>query len=542
MRLADHPMEIIIMYFSVSVDRLARGAAFLAVMGVPMTALAEDTLRAAPHAELQILDPFYTTAYITRSHGYLVYDTLFALDEEFEPQPQMVSDWSVSEDGLQWEFTLRPGQLWHDGTAVTADDAVASLQRWAARDGVGQAMFTLVSSIEAVDEERFVISLTSPFPRMLQALAKMSSNVPFILPRRLAETPADVPITDPTGSGPYMLVLDEMVPGERVVYQRNDNYVPRDEPTSLAAGAKIGFMERIEWLYFEDHAAAVQALIDGEIQYLESPSTAMVDRLGSIEGITLEVTDPTGNVGMAVFNHLVPPFDNRRMRQAVIAAMSQEDYMRAALGPDGEDYWRVCASVYPCDTPYATPVADPIFVRGDLDLARRLLEEAGYDGTPVVILDPVDSPVISAFTGVTLALFDELGIAVDHQEMRWSELVERRTIRTAEDGEVWNMFHTWWIADDLSDPLRVAFSGDPQIGWIGWPSAPELADLRLEFLLSETELEAAETAEVIQSIVVARAHFAILGQFFEPIAFDSSLLGTQRPIQMYYNLALPPSE
>lgn len=524
--------------YSTSAGWLIAGATALATLVVPAVATSADTLRAAPHAQLQILDPFYTTAYITRSHGYLVYDTLFALDEDFEPQPQMVSDWSVSEDGLEWRFSLREGQAWHDGAPVTAEDAVASLQRWAVRDGVGQAMFSLVTAIEAVDERTFTLNLSTPFPRMLHALAKMSSNVPFILPKRLAETPPTQPITDPTGSGPFMLALDESVPGELMVYLRNDDYLPRDEPTSLAAGAKIAFMERIEWVYFDTHEDAVQAFLNGDIHYLESPSTAMVDRFEGIERVTLEVTDPTGNVGMAVFNHLVPPFDNAVMRRAVITAMSQEDYMRAALDDDG-DYWRVCPSIYPCDTPYATPVADATFVSGNLDEARRVIEEAGYDGTPVVILDPIDSPVISAFTGVTLDLFEELGIAVDHQEMNWAELVERRNVRTAEHGEVWNMFHTWWIADDLSDPLRIAFSGDPETGWIGWPSAPEIAELRLAFLLSETEEDAIRIAAQIQEKIVEEAHFAILGQFFEPIAFASNLLGIQRPIQMYYNLALP---
>lgn len=510
-----------------------------AALGLAGAATAQ-TLRAAPHAQLQFLDPVYTTAYITRSYGYLVYDTLFALDEAFEPQPQMVSEWSVSEDGREWRFTLRPGQQWHDGAPVTAEDCIASLRRWATNDGVGQGLFSLVETIEAdpQDPATFVIRLSQPYPRMLQALAKMSSHVPFMMPRRLAETPADQPITDPTGSGPYRLSVSDWEQG-RVVFLRNDAYVPRAEPTSLAAGAKIAFLERIEWVYFDSHAEAVQAMLAREIDYLESPSTAQAGVLEGVEGITLEVTDPTGNVGMAVFNHLIPPFDNPLMRQAVVAAMAQEDYMSAALG--APDYWRTCPSIYPCDTPYSTPVGDRLFVSSDLDEARRLLAEAGYDGTPVVILDPVDSPVLTAFTGVTLELFEELGIAVDHQPMDWSELVVRRNTRTAEDGEVWNMFHTWWIAEDLSDPMRIAFSGDPATGWIGWPSDPELAGLRMSFLLSQTEAEAAAIAAQIQEHIAGAAHFAILGQFFEPIAFRSDLLGIQRPIQMYYNLALPPA-
>jgi peptide/nickel transport system substrate-binding protein len=260
------------------------------------------------------------------------------------------------------------------------------------------------------------------------------------------------------------------------------------------------------------------------------------------------LTDPTGNIGMAVFNHAIAPFDDVEMRRAVIAGMNQQDYMQAALGdattPQGEPYWQTCASIYPCGTGYSTPVADPGFVSGDIDAARAMLAASGYDGTPVVILDPVDSPVISAFTGVTLELFQDMGIAVDHREMTWAELVQRRVARTPEDGQeegqVWHMFHTWWIAADLDNPLKIAFSGDPERGWIGWPEDRELEALRAAYLDAETSEDLPELAAQIQQRIVDGANFAILGQFFEPIAFHISVEGTQRPIQMYYNLALTP--
>ncbi|MFW6027929.1 MAG: ABC transporter substrate-binding protein [bacterium] len=505
---------------------------------------AADTLRAVPHAQLEVLDPIWTTAYITRSHGYLVYDTLFGLDESLEPQPQMVDTWSVSEDELSWSFTLRPDQKWHDGTEVTAADAVASLRRWGARDGEGQSLFSRITAIEAESDDTFTMTLSRSYPWMLDTLGKMSSNVPFIMPEHIAETDPNEAITDPIGSGPYRFSTEEWEPGERVVYVRNELYVPRDEPTSLAAGAKTASLERIEWITFDDQDQAIEALLNDDVHYLESPSTSRVERLAERDDIVVAVTDPTGNIGMAVFNHAIAPFDDVEMRRAVIAGMNQKDYMRAALGdattPEGEPYWQTCASIYPCGTSYSTPVADSSFVSGDLDAARAMLEASDYDGSPVVILDPVDSPVISAFTGVTLELFQDMGIAVDHQEMTWAELVQRRVVRTQEDGEVWNMFHTWWIAADVDDPLKIAFSGDPASGWIGWPEDPELEARRTAYLDAETSEDFPELAAQIQQRIVDNANFAILGQFFEPIAFHISVQGTQRPIQMYYNLSLAP--
>ena len=111
-----------------------------AVLGPSATpASAETVLRVIPHADLKNIDPIWTTAYITRNHGYMVYDTLFAMDERLIPRPQMVDSWTVSQDELTWTFVLRDGLKWHDGTPVTAEDCVASLKRWGVRDGMGRS-------------------------------------------------------------------------------------------------------------------------------------------------------------------------------------------------------------------------------------------------------------------------------------------------------------------------------------------------------------------------------------------------------------------
>ncbi|HWK95912.1 MAG TPA: ABC transporter substrate-binding protein, partial [Pseudolabrys sp.] len=99
-------------------------------------------LRVVPHAPLVVLDPTWTSIYITRNHGYMIYDTLFAIDAEGKPRPQMVDTWETSSDGLTWTFKLRDGLKWHDGADVTAEDCIASLKRWSVRGGEGQLLFS----------------------------------------------------------------------------------------------------------------------------------------------------------------------------------------------------------------------------------------------------------------------------------------------------------------------------------------------------------------------------------------------------------------
>ena len=234
-------------------------------------AQSESILRIVPHADLKNIDPIWTTAYITRNHGYMVYDTLFALDENLEVQPQMVDRWSVSEDGLIWRFVLRAGLRWHDGTPVTAADCVASIQRWSARDGMGQKLADATRELRVVDAETFELELSAPYGLVLESLGKISSNVPFMMPERHALTDPFEQIPDALGSGPFIFVKDEWIPGARVVYVRNPDYVPRAEPSSFAAGAKRARVDRVEWHYIPDSATAMNALMAGEVDYFELP-------------------------------------------------------------------------------------------------------------------------------------------------------------------------------------------------------------------------------------------------------------------------------
>jgi peptide/nickel transport system substrate-binding protein len=291
--------------------------------GAPTTATAETVLRVIPHADLKNLDPIWTTAYISRNHGYLIYDTLFAMDESFKPQPQMVDTWEVSDDAMTWTFTLRDGLKFHDGAPVTSADVIASLERWGKRDGMGQQLFGAMDSLEAKDDKTFVMKLASPFGLVLESIGKISSNVPFIMPARVAATDPFEQISDHTGSGPFVFMDDEWVPGSKVVYTKFADYVPRAEPPSAASGGKIAKVDRVEWTYFPDQSTAMNALLAGEVDYFESPANDLMPILSASPDLTVEINDPLGNIGFARFNSLLPPFDNADVRRAAIMAMKQ---------------------------------------------------------------------------------------------------------------------------------------------------------------------------------------------------------------------------
>src|SRR6266446_3852152 len=342
--------------------RLAAALLALAVALIPADGRAQaapKTLRFIPQADLRSIDPIWTTAYVTRNFGYLVFDTLFALDKDFKPQPQMVDRWTASDDKLTYTFILRDGLKWHDGQPVRAGDCVASLERWGKRDTLGQKLMEAVGSIHAVDDKTFAISLKSPFPLILDALGQLSSYVPFMMPERLAKTDAYQQNSEAIGSGPFKFVKEEWVPGNKAVFVKNSDYLPREEAPSFAAGGKVAKVDRVEWLYIPDTTTAAAALNAGEADWYEQPPADLVPVFAANKDIVVTTVDPLGNHGILRFNHIQPPFENLKLREAVLNLVDQKDYMGAAAGD--AKYWKTCAAIFGCGTPFQTTAgADPL--------------------------------------------------------------------------------------------------------------------------------------------------------------------------------------
>src|ERR1700751_2642062 len=307
----------------------AAGAAALAGPLPASRAKAADkkTLRFIAQSDLRVLDPIWTTAYITRNHGYCVFDTLFAIDAEFVPQPQMVEEHHISTDKLTYAFSLRDGLAFHDGSAVKGIDCVASVKRWMARDGHGQALKPGLDDIKPDGDKGFTIKLKEPFPLLLEGLGKVSSLALFVMPERLANTDPFQQVTEMVGAGPFKFVKDEFDPGHRVVYVKNTDYVPRNEPPSWASGGKVVKVDRVEWLYIPDAMTKVAAMNAGEADWWENPPVDVVPVLAANPDMTIAPADPLENTIMVRFNHLLPPLDNVKMRQAVLAFADQAAFL-----------------------------------------------------------------------------------------------------------------------------------------------------------------------------------------------------------------------
>lgn len=433
-------------------------------------------VKAIMHAPLGMLDPYGTTAYITRNHGYLVYDTLFAMDAQNRPQPQMVGEWSVSQDRLTYSFALRPGLRFHDGAPVTSADVVASLTRWMPRDALGTRLQGVTDRLEAVDDARFRLVLKRPYGLVLETLGKPGGPVPFILPKRIVDVPADQRITDATGSGPFRFVAAEHRSGNRVVYERFEGYVPRSEPATGLAGGKVAKVDRVEWLEITDNQTAVNALVTGEVQVLENVPSDLMALARRARGVTLKQRG-IGNFMIMRFNSDQAPFNNRGIRRAVMMAVNQQDYLNAQIGDDSVT--QTCNSILSCESPYATDVPGP---GANIERARALLREAGYANERVIILHPADLPSGSAMAPVTEQLLRAMGMNVQVDSMDWNSLLARRNRNVPVNEGGWSIAWGLWSNLDLMSPVtNLNLDGRGRRAYVGWADFPEFDRLREAF-------------------------------------------------------------
>ena len=370
---------------------LSAVAALATVSAVPMASA--QTLKVVMHSDVKVLDPIWSGAYITRNHGYMLYDVLFAMDEKFQVKPQMVDTWTTSDDGLVWTFKLRDGLEWHDGQPVTAEDCIASLKRWSARDAMGQKLAESLQEYKVVDAKTFQIVLKQKFGAVIESLGKPSVVVPFMMPKRIAETDPFKQIEEYVGSGPMKFARGEWKPGALAVFEKFKDYVPRGEAPMWLSGGKVVNFDRIEWIIMPDPATASAALQNGEIDWWETPLSDLVPVLKKNRNIKIDIADPLGNLGSFRLNHLHPPFNDVRIRRAVQIALSQEDYMRAIVGDD-TNLWKPCPSFFtPGTALYTETGGEPLKGKRDIEAAKKLLKEAGYAGQPVTCVVAQDQPI-----------------------------------------------------------------------------------------------------------------------------------------------------
>jgi peptide/nickel transport system substrate-binding protein len=515
-------------------------AAAAASLGMPAIArgAASNVLKFVPQADLAVLDPVWTTTYQSRDHGFLVFDTLFGLDSNFKSSPQMAAGSVSDNDGRTWRITLRPDLMFHDGSKVLARDCAASIRRWGARDGFGQALMAATDEIGAPDDKTIVFRLKYPFPLLPDALAKTPPSMCPMMPERLAKTDPYKQITEMVGSGPYRYKVDERVAGSLVVYERNADYVPRPDGTpNGTAGPKIAHIDRIEWHIIPDPGTVAAAVQNGEIDWWLVPDADLLPLLRKQRNVKVENTVPTGFIATMRFNQLNPPFDNPAIRRALLGAVQQSDYMIGMVGTD-QDLWHVPCGIFTPNTPLATDAGmDVLTSKRDPAKVKRDLEAAGYKGEKVVVLTPTDIASAKALADITADTLKHVGMNVDAQAMDWATLVGRRAKMDPVEQGGWSVFHTSWSGLDQINPAgHIFLRANGKSAAPGWPTSAKIEELR-DAWFKAPDLAAQQTlAQELQLQAFQDVPYIPLGQYFQPTAFQSNLTGVLSGNPVFWNI------
>jgi peptide/nickel transport system substrate-binding protein len=344
------------------------------------------------------------------------------------------------------------------------------------------------------------------------------------MPERLAKTDPFKSITEVIGSGPYRFLKDEYVSGGSAAWQKYDGYVPRQEAPEWSSGGKVAHFERIEWKIIPDAATASAALQNGEVDWYEQAQSDLVPLLKKNKNIVLGPSNPQGYVGGLRFNCLHPPFNDVRLRRAVQMAVNQSDYMRAIMGDDTSS-WHTCYSQYPCGTTYGIEVDLPV-QKGDLEAARKMIKEAGYNGAKAVIINPTDFPTIGPLGDITYDLMKKIGIDVELQDTDWGSVVQRRATKEPVEKGGWSVFHTWFTGGFILNPVVTApYRGQGASAWFGWYDNPKIEQMTQEWLDAEDDDTRKKIAAAIQLENYSQVPTINLGQFQIPTAYRKSLSG-----------------
>lgn len=504
-----------------------------AALAMPRLARADpaSTLSFVPVTDLTVLDPFFAGPDVTSIHATMVFDTLYGMDRDLVPRPQMIAGQVIEDDGKRWRLTLREGLRFHDNEPVRADDVVASLRRWGAIDVLGAKLMTLTDSLTAISDCELEFRLKRPFPLLPTALSKPGTYTAFIMPRRLAEQAGTGRMTEMTGSGPFRYDAGERVIGSRVVYRKFDGYVPRAEPGNFQSGGKRVHFDRVVWTVIPDAATAAAALQRGEVDWWGDVPPDLGPLLRRTPHLDVQVQDLIGGEMIMRFNALYPPFDNPAMRRAILPAIDQIQFMTAIAGDD-RTLWRDRVGAFSVGKPMSTDAGVEV-MQGDLATARRLVAEAGYKGQPIVVMVAGDYPSLFAVGMVGADLLRRIGFEVEVMTLDFGTYTQRRASKAEPGRGGWNVFFNNFSGYSRFDPAaHLGISS----AWAGWPKIDEIEALRDKWFDAPDLAGQREVARQIQTLVWRDAPYIPLGSSYPVTAFEKRLSGIERGQAPFFNV------
>lgn len=502
---------------------VSAGLASLAAPAIGKAA-APRVLRFVPRTGLAILDPVWTTDTSTRAFALSVFESLYSVDEQLNPRPQMAAGHVLEDDGKRWIITLRDGLRFHDGEPVLARDCVASILRWMQRDAVGKTLALRLDAVEAADDRKVVFRLKKPFPQLPFALGKAQPNMLPVMPARLASIDASQQVSELIGSGPFRFVPGEFSAGSFAVMARFDGYLPRQEAPSGTSGGRAAFLDRVEWHAMPDPATGAAALLKGEVDWIEAPLADLLPRLRQDRNVVVDICDPHGNYPLLRPNHVSGPTANVGVRLAIMAALDPVEIMQAATGGEPGTATAPVGCYLPGSASDNRRGMERLGPK-PAAMINAMLRSAGYNNERLVLLHATDFAPVNAMWQVIAVRLREAGFNVDDQVMDQATVIMRRNTREPPEKGGWSLVIANAPAADHLSPMVALGLRTGAAAWIGWPADPTIEVLREQWIDSANVVEQQELAAEIQDRALADVLYVPLGHYLQKSAWRSNVSG-----------------
>jgi peptide/nickel transport system substrate-binding protein len=428
-------------------------------------------LKVAMIGEPPTLDLHTTTAVITQQIMWHVFETLYTYDRQYNPIPLLVEGHTVSDNGRTYTFRLRRGVKFHNGRDMTAEDVVLSLTRWGKLATPGKAIWKNVEGIEAKDPATVVMYLKDPSAALILGLAR-PNNGAVIYPKEIMAAAGDTAIKENIGTGPYRFV--EHRPDRHIRLARFKEYSARADAPNFFGGKRVAYVDEIRFIPVPDVAVRLAGVESGEYHFAQQIKTDQYARVKAMPALVASIVKPTG-WSTAVLNHKQGLMTDKRLRQAVQAALDMEPIMAAGFGDKA--FYRLDPGLMHQEQPqWHSKVGGELYNQKNPEKARKLLRDAHYAGQPVRWITTKEYEYMYKHALVAKQQLEAVGFKIDLQVVDWATLVQRRN-----KPELFDIFST-----------AITFNPEPalntgvQCNWPGWWCLPD-KEQWLESVARETD-------------------------------------------------------
>lgn len=455
-----------------------------------------DELKVALNADPPTLDALMSTGAIVRDCNKYIFEGLFEMDENYQPQLQLAESYEANEDYTEYTFKLRSGVKFHNGKEMTSEDVVASLNRWLSLNNAVKSIITNGEQFEAVDDLTVKITLQAPC-YLLPSVMAAPAQFPCIMPKEAVEgATTEGGIQEYIGTGPLKYV--DWVQNQYLELEHYDEYQgPGYELTGEAGDKTINF-EKVTLYFGTDATIRSAGIQSGEYDIVSNLNYDDVAMLSANPSVKLDKS-LMGYTGIIMNKAEGTLGTNEKLREAITLALDCDEIMAAAYPADG--YIDVTPSMMPEGSTWYTLAGTENINTKNMDAAKAALAEANYDGTPIKVVTNQTYPQHYNGTLVMVEQLKELGVEVDLQVVDWTTMLEyKRTQGT------YDLYYMDYPAVTAPVSLRTISQTDE--GWTTWP---EFLELLTKVNAATSDEEAAAAWEECQAYLFGRFSFVPLG-------------------------------